>query len=68
MYQIPYLKDISCKNNHAIMFLFFDRVNIVAFDFLGHGDSPKPDQPDLYTANEVSHVSALLNAMLLFCD
>ena len=30
------------------------RVNIVAFDFLGHGESPRPHQSELYTANEVS--------------
>ena len=29
------------------------RINIVAFDFLGHGDSPRPNQPELYTADEV---------------
>lgn len=29
-------------------------VNIVAFDFLGHGESPRPNQPELYTAEEVS--------------
>ena len=29
-------------------------MNIVAFDFLGHGESPHPHQSELYTANEVS--------------
>ena len=29
------------------------RVNVVAFDFLGHGDSPSPDQPGLYTIDQV---------------
>lgn len=27
-------------------------VNVVAFDFLGHGDSPNPNRPELYTENE----------------
>ena len=29
------------------------RADVVAFDFLGHGDSPSPDQPNLYTEDEV---------------
>ena len=29
------------------------RVNVVAFDFLGHGDSPSPNQPELYTIDQV---------------
>ena len=28
--------------------------NVVSFDFLGHGDSPAPNNPELYTADEVS--------------
>ena len=27
--------------------------NVVALDFLGHGDSPAPNEPRLYTADEV---------------
>ena len=40
---------------HALFQSHF-RVNVVAFDFLGHGESPHPHQPDLYTANEVINV------------
>ena len=36
-----------------ILYLSMHRINIVAFDFLGHGDSPRPNQPELYTADEV---------------
>ena len=37
-----------------MLYLSMHRINIVAFDFLGHGDSPRPNQPELYTADEVS--------------
>lgn len=37
-----------------VLYLSMCRINIVAFDFLGHGDSPRPNQPELYTADEVS--------------
>ena len=30
------------------------RLDIVAVDFLGHGDSKAPNQPNLYTEEEVS--------------
>lgn len=39
------------------------RVNIVAFDFLGHGESPRPHQPELYTVNEVT-TSTKVNAAI----
>ena len=29
------------------------RADIVAVDYLGHGDSPSPNEPNLYTADEV---------------
>lgn len=33
--------------------LFSYRVDVVAVDLLGHGDSPAPNQSNLYTADEV---------------
>lgn len=30
-----------------------DSYNVVALDFLGHGESPSPHQPALYTVDEV---------------
>ena len=30
------------------------RLDVVAVDFLGHGDSKAPNQPNLYTEEEVS--------------
>ena len=36
-------------------------MNVVAFDFLGHGESPRPHQSELYTANEVSDRFAKFN-------
>ena len=37
------------------------RVNVVAFDFLGHGDSPSPNQPELYTIDEVCSVIIIIH-------
>lgn len=48
------VKYIRCSNAINIFFFVPIRENVVALDFLGHGDSPKPDRPDLYTADEVS--------------
>lgn len=36
------------------------RINVVAFDFLGHGDSPRPNQPELYTADEVFVIISMI--------
>lgn len=37
----------------AIMKFFNHRADVVAIDFLGHGDSPAPNNPQMYTADEV---------------
>ena len=38
---------------------FIRSYNVVALDFLGHGGSPSPNQPRLYTVNEVDLAIAI---------
>lgn len=40
------------------------RLDVVAVDFLGHGDSKAPNQPELYTEEEVSLVLFIKNNSL----
>ena len=40
------------------------RLDVVAVDFLGHGDSKAPNQPELYTEEEVSLVLFIKNKSL----
>ena len=47
----PILK--ACLPHSDSLSIFTYRVDIIALDFLGHGDSPRPNQPELYTADEV---------------
>ena len=48
------------------MFCFvFLSADVVAFDFLGHGDSPAPNTPALYTANEVRYIISILFVVIL---
>ena len=50
----------------AINVLFcFLSADVVAFDFLGHGDSPAPNVPALYTANEVRYIISILYVVIL---
>ena len=46
------------------MFCFLS-ADVVAFDFLGHGDSPAPNTPALYTANEVRYIISILYVVIL---
>ena len=43
-----------------VLYLSMCRINVVAFDFLGHGDSPRPNQPELYTADEVFVIISMI--------
>ena len=44
----------------------FYRADVVAFDFLGHGDSPSPNQSNLYTEKEVHELQYSYLPFILF--
>ena len=53
--QTYYFSECSSKNlKQLFFFISLCRVNVVAFDFLGHGESPHINDPKLYTADQVS--------------
>lgn len=53
----------ACQFKHQIRTLQ-EIADVVAFDFLGHGDSPAPNAPALYTANE--HLQDLNEVFMLY--
>ena len=44
-------------NFNFILFFPSSRVNVVAFDFLGHGESPHIPQSELYNSEQVGQHS-----------